>query len=70
LTRREQEVLAQLAHGSTNPEIAAALHLSQRTIAHHVSAILAKLQAPTRTAAVEAARRAGLLQDGQAAAPT
>jgi DNA-binding CsgD family transcriptional regulator len=70
LTRREQEVLRHLARGSTNPEIAAALHLSDRTVAHHVSAILAKLGAPTRTAAVEAGRRAGLLEDGTVAGPT
>jgi DNA-binding CsgD family transcriptional regulator len=65
LTRREQEVLAHLAQGETNPAIAQALHLSERTVAHHVSSILAKLGAPTRMAAVDAARRAGLLaQDG------
>jgi DNA-binding CsgD family transcriptional regulator len=65
LTRREQEVLAHLAQGETNPAIARALHLSERTVAHHVSSILAKLGAPTRTAAVDAARRARLLaQDG------
>ncbi len=65
LTRREQEVLAQLAQGATNPAIARALHLSERTVAHHVSSILAKLAVPTRMAAVEAARRDGLLaQDG------
>jgi DNA-binding CsgD family transcriptional regulator len=72
LTRREQEVLTVLAGGATNPEIAAALHLSDRTVAHHVSAILSKLGAPTRTAAVSAAREAGLLggQDGPVAGPT
>jgi DNA-binding NarL/FixJ family response regulator len=61
LTRREQEVLDHVANGETNAAIAEALHLSQRTVAHHVSAILGKLDAPTRTAAVEAARRVGLL---------
>jgi DNA-binding CsgD family transcriptional regulator len=68
LTRREQEVLTVLAAGATNPQVAAALHLSERTVAHHVSAILGKLGAPTRTAAVEIARGAGLLgaQDGPA----
>jgi DNA-binding CsgD family transcriptional regulator len=72
LTRREQEVLAALADGATNPRVAAALHLSERTVAHHVSAILAKLGAPTRTAAVAAARSAGLLdgQDGPVAEQT
>ena len=70
LTRREQEVLAHLATGATNPEIATALHLSERTVAHHVSAILGKLEAPTRTAAVETARGLGVLKDGPAVKPT
>jgi DNA-binding CsgD family transcriptional regulator len=65
LTRREQEVLDRLASGATNPAIAAALHLSERTVAHHVSAILAKLGVATRLAAIEQARSRGLLaQDG------
>ena len=61
-----------LAGGATNPEIAAALHLSDRTVAHHVSAILSKLGAPNRTAAVLTAREAGLLsgQDGPVGGPT
>jgi DNA-binding NarL/FixJ family response regulator len=67
LTRREQEVLRHVARGETNPGIALALHVSERTVAHHVSSILTKLDAPTRMAAAEVARRAGLLsQDGQA----
>jgi DNA-binding NarL/FixJ family response regulator len=68
---REREVLAQLAGGATNREIAAALHLSERTVAHHVSAVLGKLGTPTRTAAAGEAQRLGLLpEDGQAARPT
>jgi DNA-binding NarL/FixJ family response regulator len=65
-------VLAVVAGGATNAQVAAALHLSERTVAHHVSAILGKLGAPTRTAAVEAARSAGLLggKDGQSPGPT
>jgi DNA-binding CsgD family transcriptional regulator len=70
LTRREQEVLEQLATGATNPVIAAALHLSERTVAHHVSAILAKLGVATRLVAIEEARRRGLLsQDRTVAEP-
>src|SRR5205807_10075455 len=68
LTRREQEVLEQLATGATNAAIAAALSVSERTVAHHVSAILGKLGAATRLAAIEEARRRGLLaQHGTAA---
>ncbi len=70
LTRREQEVLEQLATGATNPAIAAVLHLSERTVAHHVSAILSKLGASTRLAAIEQARARGLLsQDGTVGKP-
>jgi DNA-binding NarL/FixJ family response regulator len=61
LTRREQEVLDMLATGATNPAIAAGLHLSERTVAHHVSAVLGKLGASNRLAAVEQARARGLL---------
>lgn len=56
LTRREQEVLDLVSAGKTNAEIAAALVLSAKTVDHHVSAILAKLDVPTRRAAAEAAR--------------
>jgi DNA-binding CsgD family transcriptional regulator len=70
LTRREQEVLERLATGATNPAIAAELHLSERTVAHHVSAILGKLGATSRLAAIEQARRRGLLsQDGPVVEP-
>jgi DNA-binding CsgD family transcriptional regulator/tetratricopeptide (TPR) repeat protein len=61
LTRREQEVLEVLETGASNAQIAQALHLSERTVAHHVSAILAKLAAGNRHAAVEQARQRGLL---------
>ena len=59
LTRREQEVLDQVAAGGTNADIARALHLSERTVEHHVSSILRKLGATTRTGAVQAARNLG-----------
>jgi DNA-binding CsgD family transcriptional regulator len=63
LTRREQEVLHALETGASNAAIAAALHLSERTVAHHVSAILGKLGAPNRHLAIEQARRRGLLAE-------
>jgi DNA-binding CsgD family transcriptional regulator/energy-coupling factor transporter ATP-binding protein EcfA2 len=48
LTERELEVLSLLVHGQTNREIAAALYLSPRTVGHHVSAILGKLEISSR----------------------
>ncbi len=57
LTAREEEILALLAEGLSNREMAAALFLSTRTVEHHVSAILRKLDVPSRArAGVEAAR--------------
>ena len=57
LTAREQEVLRRLASGMTDKEIAAALGVSRRTVSSHVEAIRAKLEAPSRTAAVAIAVR-------------
>jgi len=61
LTDREIEVLALLAQGLQNVEISGRLHRSEKTVAHHVSAILAKLGAGTRQKAVHIARMKGLL---------
>lgn len=59
---REREVLAQMARGRSNKEIAAALGLSEETVKRHVSNLLEKLGAQDRTQAVTEAIRRGLLE--------
>ena len=61
LTRREREVLDLICAGHTNAEIAAKLFISTKTVDHHVSAVLAKLDAPTREVAATHATRLGLV---------
>ena len=51
LTARELEVLRLVAKGRSNPEIAAALVLSEKTVARHLSNIFAKLEVSSRTSA-------------------
>jgi DNA-binding NarL/FixJ family response regulator len=59
LTRREREVLAQIADGRSNREISRLLHVSEKTVKTHVSSVLAKLGVADRTqAAVLAVRNA------------
>ena len=51
LTGREAELLALLAAGKTNREIAAQLFISEKTVARHVSSIFSKLGVSSRAAA-------------------
>ena len=60
LTSREVEVLKLLARGHSNSELARRLHVSSRTVEHHVAAILDKLSVNSRTEAVVAAFGLGL----------
>jgi DNA-binding CsgD family transcriptional regulator/tetratricopeptide (TPR) repeat protein len=60
LTAREQEVLALLVDGLADREIAQRLFISERTVQHHVSAVLAKIGVSSRTAAAREAARLGL----------
>jgi ATP/maltotriose-dependent transcriptional regulator MalT len=62
LTPRELEVLEHIASGQTNREIGADLFISARTAGVHVSHILEKLGAATRTEAATAAHRLGLVR--------
>ena len=61
LTRREMQVLALLADGNSNRDIAEQLSLSHRTIEHHVASILAKLDASSRLQAIAWAREREIL---------
>lgn len=60
LSEREREILDLVAAGLSNPDIAARLYLSPKTVRNNVSAILTKLQARDRSAAIIRAREAGL----------
>ena len=62
LTSREVDVLAELATGKSNRAIAAALFISEKTVATHVSSILRKLQVSSRGAANAYAHQHGLVQ--------
>jgi DNA-binding NarL/FixJ family response regulator len=61
-TRRERQVLALVADGASNREIAGSLGISARTVGLYVSSILSKLGAQSRTEAVAMAARRGLVR--------
>jgi len=62
LTKRELEVLTLLASGKSNRVIGARLHISEATVKSHLRGIFAKLQVLSRTEAIAAASRRGLIQ--------
>ncbi len=67
LTNRQLEVLMLMADGLGNAEIGDRLFISAKTVDHHVSAILSKLDARTRGEAVAVASQAGLINQKRTA---
>jgi len=61
LTAREQEVLGLLSQGLPDREISRRLFISERTVHHHVSAVLSKVGVSSRTAAAREAARLGIV---------
>ena len=61
LTERERQVLALVAQGATNREIAAELHLSPYTVKEYASALYRKLDVRNRLEAVQRAEKLGLI---------
>ena len=61
LTSRELDILQLLKTGASNKEIAAKLFISTKTVDHHISSILFKLDAPSRIKAIGEATKLGIL---------
>jgi DNA-binding NarL/FixJ family response regulator len=68
LSEKEFEVLALLVEGCSNADIARRVHRSTKTIDHHVSAILGKLEVNSRTEAITAAFGLGIFSTNKDAA--
>ncbi len=61
LTNRELELLMLVKRGHTNKQIAETLYISERTVKFHITSILSKLNASTRTEAVDIALKRGII---------
>jgi DNA-binding NarL/FixJ family response regulator len=72
LTPRERSVLALVAEGRTNRQVGAELFISEKTVSVHLSRVMGKLGASSRTEAVSVAYARGLLApaDRELARPT
>jgi len=62
LTAREHDVLARVADGLPNRDIAAALAISEHTVKFHLASIFGKLGVSTRTEAVQRGLRLGVIE--------
>ncbi|WP_040951484.1 response regulator transcription factor [Gorillibacterium massiliense] len=60
---KEQEILAEVAKGRSNRELAQILLMSQRTVEYNLTRIFAKLNVKSRAEAIAEARRIGLISD-------
>jgi DNA-binding NarL/FixJ family response regulator len=63
LSPREQEVLSQVANGLPNKAIARMLGITDHTVKFHISSVLSKLDASSRSEAVAIAARRGMLDE-------
>lgn len=62
LTHRESEVLAMVAQGKSNKEISASLYISETTVKSHLGSVFRKLRVLSRTEAIAAGSRRGLIK--------
>ncbi len=62
INKKEKQILEQVSLGKTNKEIAEIIYLSTRTVEYHLTNIFKKLEVESRTAAVEKAKRIGLIR--------
>jgi pimeloyl-ACP methyl ester carboxylesterase/DNA-binding CsgD family transcriptional regulator len=63
LTRREREILARIARGHDNAQIAAHLDLAEKTVRNHITAIFLKIEVENRAQAIVKARQSGLADE-------
>jgi two-component system competent response regulator ComA len=62
INERDQDILQEVANGSSNKDIAAKLHMSQRTVEYNLTRIFEKLSVRSRSEAIVEAKRLGLIR--------